>query len=159
MSNQTVTPQIQHAYLHPVFAPADLEAAASAAGATQVTGGGFLQLAASTPFLSITALSTGQFRLRVKLTSMEGGADGRSPAYIMVAPASGAAVTGATAALGTIQSISGIGVTTIHIVPDNTVAAKGSIDITVTCSASAAVDIQLFHRRFVATASAYQTAA
>lgn len=159
MSTQVVTPQIQHSYLHPVFAPADLEAAASAAGATQVAGGGFLQIAASTPFLSITGLTTGQFRLRVKLTSMEGGADGRSPAVVVVTPALGGTVTTATAAFGTIQSIGGLGVATIHVVPDNTTAAKGYIDITVTCSASVTVDIQLYHRRFVATASAYQTAA
>ena len=35
--NQVVTPQVQHAYLHPVFAPADLEAAASSTGASRVT--------------------------------------------------------------------------------------------------------------------------
>lgn len=103
--NQVVTPQVQHAYLHPVFAPADLEAAASSTGASRVTGGGFVQNDAATPFLSITALATGQFRLRIRLTSMEGGYDGRSPAYIQITPASGATVTGATAALGTIQSV------------------------------------------------------
>ena len=141
--NQVVTPQVQHAYLHPVFAPADLEAAASSTGASRVTGGGFVQNDAATPFLSITALATGQFRLRIRLTSMEGGAT----------------VTGATAALGTIQSVGGLGVATIHFVPDNTDAARGKVDITVTCSASVTVDVQVFHRRFLATASAYQTAA
>lgn len=159
MSNQAVTPQVQHAYLHPVFAPADLEAAASSTGASRVTGGGFVQNDAATPFLSITALATGQFRLRIRLTSMEGGYDGRSPAYIQITPASGATVTGATAALGTIQSVGGLGVATIHFVPDNTDAARGKVDITVTCSASVTVDVQVFHRRFLATASAYQTAA
>lgn len=159
MSSQVVTPQIQHAYLHPVFAPADLEAAATAAGASRVAGGGFLQTAVSTPFLSIAGLTTGQFRLRVKLCSMEGGGDGRSPACIKITPEAGATVLSATAAFGTIQSVDGIGVATINLVPESTVAARGVIDITVTCSASVTVDIQLYHRRFLATASAYQTAA
>lgn len=156
---QNVSPQSLHSYLHPVFAPADLEAAAVDTGGEQVTGGGFLQLDDSTPFLSISGLTTGQFRLRIKLTSMEGGADARSPAYLQVTPALSATVLSATATFGTIQSIEGIGTTTIHVVPDTTVAAKGYVDITVTCSSSVTVDLQLFHRRFVATASAYQTAA
>lgn len=156
---QNVSPQSLHSYLHPVFAPADLGAAASAAGAVQVAGGGFLQIAAATPFLSISGLSTGQFRLRVKLTSMEGGADARSPSYLIVTPAGGATVLSATASFGSIQSIEGIGTTTIHLVPDTTTAAKGYVDITVTCSSAVTVDLELYHRRFIAAAAEYQTAA
>lgn len=158
MSNQTVTPQIQHAYLHPVFAPADLEAAASAAGATQVAGGGFLQIAAATPFLSIVGLTTGQFRLRVKLCSMEGGADGRSPATLIVTPSLLGNITEATASFGTIYSVNGIGAAQINFVPDNTDAARGVVDITVSCQGATTVSLELRHRRFLAVASDFTLA-
>lgn len=156
--NQVVTPQVQHAYLHPVFAPADLEAAVSTAGAVQVAGGGFLQIAAATPFLSIVGLTTGQFRLRVKLCAMEGGADGRSPATLIVTPDSGNVVQ-ATATFGTINSVSGVGTAQINFVPDNTDAGRGWADLTVTCEGATTVNLQLRHRRFLATASAYALAA
>lgn len=158
MSTQVVTPQINHSYLHPIFAPADLEAAASTAGATRVAGGGFLQIAAATPFLTVTGLTTGQFRLRVKLTSMEGGADGRSPATLIVTPDAGN-VTQAAATCGTIQSVNGLGTAQIDFVPDNTDAARGWADIIVTCEGATTVSLQLRHRRFLATASDYTLAA
>lgn len=157
MSNQAVTPQVQHAYLHPVFAPANLEAAASTAGASRVAGGGFLQIAASTPFLSVVGLTAGQFRLRVKLCSMEGGADGRSPASLLVTPDAGN-VTQATAAFGTINSVSGLGSTEINVIPDDTSAGRGWIDLTVTCEGATTVNLQLRHRRFLATATDYALA-
>ena len=157
MGNQAVTPQIQHRYLHPAFAPADLEAAATTLGATQVTGGGFLQIDAATRFLVVSGLTTGQFRLRIKLCSMEGGADGRSPATLIVTPDAGN-VTEATAAFGTILSVGGIGTAQIDFVPDNTDAARGRIDLTVTCEGATTVSLQLRHRRFLATASDYTLA-
>lgn len=155
---QNVSPQILHSYLHPSFAPADLEAAATATGNSVVTGGGFVQSAASTPFLSISGLTTGQFRLRARLVSMEGGWDGRSPACLIVTPLLGN-VLSATTTYGTVQSVSGLGTATIWFVPDNTDAARGIVDMIVTCSSSVTVNLELHHRRFLATASAYQTAA
>jgi hypothetical protein len=144
-------------FLHPDFAPTDLEAAASA---SLTNAARFGQVADATPFLSIAGLAAGQFRLRVRLANLNGGPCERSPLRMVIVPASGN-VTSVTAATGEVQSLGGIGTAEAVILPDTTTTASaGWIDLIATLSAGAGTTcgIQLYHAEFVAVATAYATA-
>lgn len=162
--NQTVTPQTLERYLHPNLEPANLEAAATTAGFTTPAGGGFRQVDATTPFLSIAGLTTGQFRLRAKLSTIEGGPDRRSPAILVVTPESGNVVSAAVnLSTGEILWVNGLGFAQIGFVPLGSDAAylagtAGDIDITVTVDQATNVTLALYHRRALATALDFTTA-
>lgn len=143
-------------FLHPSFAPVDLEAAASA---TLTNAARFGQVADATPFLSIAGLAAGQFRLQVRLANLNGGPCERSPLRMVIVPASGN-VTSVTATTGEVQSLGGIGTAEAVILPDTKVASEGWIDLIATLSAGAGTTcgIQLYHAEFVAVATAYATA-
>jgi hypothetical protein len=150
------SPEQLDRFLHPDFAPTDLEQAASA---SLTNAPRFGQVADATPFLSIAGLSAGQFRLRVRCANLLGGATKRSPLRVVITPAAGS-VESVTATFGEVVSLGGIGPAEAVVLPDTTLASAGWVDLIATLNAGAgtACDIQLYHAEFVARATAYVTA-